>query len=128
MQLPDGAVLALGGAPLVVSGFKLTLRGGFGAEAGRRLGTVAGATLDAEHLSRHFTVNFGGELELASIQLINGASAEQSGSIHVLGAKLQNLPSCNGWTFWHVEKAGKTLVIDELRSQIRAENDSAITH
>ena len=29
---------------------------------------------------------------------------KQSGSIHVLGAKLQNLPSCNGWTFWHVEK------------------------
>ena len=30
------------------------------------------------------------------------ADDKQSGSIHVLGAKLQNLPSCNGWTFWHV--------------------------
>ena len=51
------------------------------------------------------------------------AKDKQSGSIHVLGAKLQNLPSCNGWTFWYVEKAGKMLVIDELRNQIRAENE-----
>ena len=51
------------------------------------------------------------------------AKDKQSGSIHVLGAKLQNLPSCNGWTFWHVEKAGKTLLIDELRNQIRAEDE-----
>jgi DNA modification methylase len=51
------------------------------------------------------------------------AKDKQSGSIHVLGAKLQNLPSCNGWTFWYVEKEGKMLVIDELRNQIRAENE-----
>ena len=56
------------------------------------------------------------------------AKDKQYGSIHILGAKLQNLPSCNGWTFWHVEKAGKTLVIDELRNQIRAENDSSTNH
>jgi len=56
------------------------------------------------------------------------AKDKQSGSIHVLGAKLQNLPSCNGWTFWHVEKAGKTMVIDDLRNQIRAENESSTTH
>jgi hypothetical protein len=45
-----------------------------------------------------------------------------------LGAKLQNLPSCNGWTFWHVEKAGKRVVIDDLRNQIRAENKDSTTH
>ena len=56
------------------------------------------------------------------------AKGKQSGSIHALGAKLQNLPSCNGWTFWHVEKAGKTMVIDDLRNQIRAENESSTTH
>jgi hypothetical protein len=55
------------------------------------------------------------------------ADDKQSGSIHVLGAKLQNLPSCNGWTFWHVEKAGKRVVIDDLRNQIRAENKDSIT-
>ena len=56
------------------------------------------------------------------------ADDKQSGSIHVLGAKLQNLPSCNGWTFWHVEKAGKRVVIDDLRNQIRAENKGSTTH
>ena len=56
------------------------------------------------------------------------AKDKQSGSIHVLGAKLQNLPSCNGWTFWYVEKAGKTMVIDDLRDQIRAENESKTAH
>ena len=48
---------------------------------------------------------------------------KQSGSIHVLGAKLQSLPSCNGWTFWHVERAGKPVLIDEFRSEIRATMD-----
>ena len=27
-----------------------------------------------------------------------------SGSIHKVGAALQGAPSCNGWTFWHVER------------------------
>ena len=26
------------------------------------------------------------------------------GSIHQVGAKLQNAPSCNGWTFWHIQR------------------------
>src|SRR3954465_857295 len=29
-----------------------------------------------------------------------------SGSIHKVGSALQHAPSCNGWTFWHVEEAG----------------------
>ena len=28
------------------------------------------------------------------------------GSIHKVGAALQGAPSCNGWTFWHVERDG----------------------
>jgi modification methylase len=40
----------------------------------------------------------------------------QQGSIHKVGAALQNAPSCNGWTFWHV--AGETLVpLDALRQR-----------
>ena len=40
----------------------------------------------------------------------------RSGSIHKLGAELQNAPSCNGWTFWHVEReAGVLEPIDVLR-------------
>ena len=41
----------------------------------------------------------------------------QSGSIHKVGAALQGAPSCNGWTFWHVEEEGKLLPIDALRQR-----------
>lgn len=44
------------------------------------------------------------------------------GSIHKVGAAVQNAPSCNGWTFWHFEdKSGKTQPIDILRSRVRSE-------
>ena len=43
-----------------------------------------------------------------------------SGSIHKVGAALQGLPSCNGWTFWHFEKRCHDLeVIDTLRQKLR---------
>ena len=38
-----------------------------------------------------------------------------AGSIHKVGAALQGAPSCNGWTFWHVEVDGRTQPIDALR-------------
>jgi modification methylase len=41
------------------------------------------------------------------------------GSIHKVGALAQGLPACNGWTFWHMEREGKRIVIDEFRSSIR---------
>ena len=43
------------------------------------------------------------------------------GSIHKIGALAQGLPACNGWTFWHMEQAGKLAPIDDLRSSIRAD-------
>lgn len=43
------------------------------------------------------------------------------GSIHKVGAALQDAPSCNGWTYWHYMKNGKAVPIDTLREQIRAE-------
>ncbi len=42
-------------------------------------------------------------------------SGTQTGSIHKLGAVLQQAPSCNGWTFWHVEQGGELKPIDDLR-------------
>ncbi len=42
------------------------------------------------------------------------------GSIHKIGALVQGLPACNGWTFWHVERAGQRMAIDEMRSTMRA--------
>ncbi len=47
--------------------------------------------------------------------LVSGVSGVIRGSIHQVGAALQNAPSCNGWTFWHFERAGNLLPIDTLR-------------
>ena len=44
-----------------------------------------------------------------------------SGSIHQVGAQLEGAPSCNGWTYWHFTRDGKSVPIDALRQQIRAE-------
>ena len=43
------------------------------------------------------------------------------GSIHQVGAALEGAPSCNGWTYWCYKKEGKSVSIDVLRQQIRAE-------
>ncbi len=45
------------------------------------------------------------------------------GSIHQVGAAVQGLPSCNGWTFWHVEERGRLVPIDALRAELRAATD-----
>lgn len=49
------------------------------------------------------------------------ASAGTAGSIHRLGAKVQGLDACNGWTFWHYEDGGALKPIDDLRTIIRNE-------
>lgn len=46
------------------------------------------------------------------------------GSIHKLGATLQNAPSCNGWTFWHVDGAQGRVPIDNLRQQWLLTNEA----
>ncbi|MBW4093763.1 MAG: site-specific DNA-methyltransferase [Proteobacteria bacterium] len=40
------------------------------------------------------------------------------GSIHQVGAAVQNAPSCNGWTFWHLERDGSLIAVDQLRTEI----------
>lgn len=48
------------------------------------------------------------------------ATPSVQGSIHKVGAQLQNAPSCNGWTFWHYETGkGRWQPIDSLRQAIR---------
>ena len=43
------------------------------------------------------------------------------GSIHKMGAHVQKAEACNGWTYWCFKREGKTVPIDVLRQQIRAE-------
>jgi modification methylase len=43
------------------------------------------------------------------------------GSIHKIGALVQGLPACNGWTFWRAARSGQHVLIDEMRANIRAQ-------
>jgi modification methylase len=47
------------------------------------------------------------------------------GSIHKAGALVQGLPACNGWTFWHYERAGRLQPIDALRAAFRSQMRNA---
>ena len=49
--------------------------------------------------------------------LVSGAL---TGSIHKLGALLENAPACNGWTYWRFRTDNGLKSIDALRSEIRA--------
>jgi len=41
------------------------------------------------------------------------------GSIHKIGALVQGLPACNGWTYWHLETAKGPVSIDTFRASVR---------
>lgn len=53
--------------------------------------------------------------QLTAMQGIN----KYKGSIHKVGAALQNAPSCNGWTYWHYLENGRHYPIDRLRQKLR---------
>ncbi len=46
-------------------------------------------------------------------------------SIHRMGAKVQGLDACNGWTFWHVVDGDEMTCIDDLRDIYRKEHNLA---
>ena len=59
----------------------------------------------------HAKVRVDGSLE------IDGEAA----SIHKMGAKVQGLDACNGWTFWHYPEGRKLKPIDDLRTLYRSQ-------
>ena len=48
-------------------------------------------------------------------------TGESAGSIHRMGAHVQNAPSCNGWTFWHYKSDQGLAPIDLLRRKFRTQ-------
>jgi len=46
---------------------------------------------------------------------------DATGSIHKIGAHVQGLEACNGWTYWHVKKGRRPVPIDLIRQQLRSE-------
>lgn len=50
------------------------------------------------------------------------STGETTGSIHRVGAHVQQAPACNGWTYWHYETDKRDLApIDLLRRRYRSE-------
>ena len=49
----------------------------------------------------------------------------EAASIHKMGAMVQGLDACNGWTFWHFNNGREWVPIDELRKAYRSEVLSA---
>jgi modification methylase len=47
-------------------------------------------------------------------------SGDLTGSIHKLGALLENAPACNGWTYWRFKTDQGLKSIDALRAEVRA--------
>ena len=78
-------------------------------------GMIAPGTLVMDTKRRwRATVRADGSLELDG----------QTGSIHKLGATLQNAPSCNGWTFWHIDGKDGLRAIDGVRQDWLLTNEA----
>lgn len=56
--------------------------------------------------------------------IASSRNGDYRGSIHKVGAEVQGLPACNGWTFWYYEHKGQLAPIDLLRQRIRAEQSA----
>jgi modification methylase len=51
--------------------------------------------------------------------ICKSGDTSHEGSIHRVGAAVQGLDACNGWTFWHTDAKGNRAPIDVLREKIR---------
>ena len=72
-----------------------------------------GAVLTDKKERYKATVSIDGTLKIKNL----------SGSIHQMGAKVQGLPSCNGWDFWHLKDKSKSTLLDEVRSEYRVKKN-----
>jgi len=77
-------------------------------------GLLKPGTILSDSKSRH-QAKVGADGNIIAMNQVNPLR----GSIHKVGAHLQDAPSCNGWTYWHYEEDGKQLPIDALRERIR---------
>lgn len=49
---------------------------------------------------------------------------QPAGSIHKVGAGVQGAPSCNGWTFWHIDDGKQLRMIDAVRQDWLLANEA----
>ena len=66
-------------------------------------------------------------VKIAADANIKTTEGTHRGSIHKVGAAVQNAPSCNGWTYWHYKEGNKLVPIDNLRQKLRARIEGDIS-
>jgi len=80
-----------------------------------------GALLEGGLIAPGAVLTDAGARHRATVRMDGSLQADAvTGSIHKVGAAVQGLPACNGWTFWHYDDAGKRRPIDNLRAVVRA--------
>lgn len=82
---------------------------------------VAFASLVERGLINPGTMLYSANLEHRAQVRADGSLVSDAitGSIHQVGAAVQEAPSCNGWTFWHFQTPQGPTQIDALRSIVR---------
>ena len=68
--------------------------------------------------------NIGQNIKATVLSNGNLKFKKKEGSIHKIGAYVQNKPSCNGWTYWFVRKKNKVISINDHRNFLRSEISS----
>ncbi|MCB1386393.1 MAG: site-specific DNA-methyltransferase [Nitratireductor sp.] len=81
-----------------------------------------GALVESGYLKPGAVLQDGKQRWQAIVRIDGSLEREaETASIHRMGALVQGLDACNGWTFWHVEEKGALIQIDELRKRYRSE-------
>ncbi|MFZ1813311.1 MAG: site-specific DNA-methyltransferase [Rhizobiaceae bacterium] len=81
-----------------------------------------GALIECGMLSAGATLTDSKRRWRAKVRLDGSLDHEgEAASIHRMGARLQGLDACNGWTFWHVEQGDELICIDDVRQRYRKE-------
>ena len=83
----------------------------------RELPRISFGSLVERGLVSPGTVLTNREGTVSAIVMIDGtlSCGPYRGSIHKVGASVQHAPTCNGWTFWHMQREGRCVEIDILR-------------
>ena len=89
-------------------------------EAKEKQMRVSFETLIKEEIIKAGETLYAGKTYNAAACVLSGGNLQYgktNGSIHQIGAAIQQTPSCNGWKFWYIARNNKLILIDELRNE-----------
>ena len=81
-----------------------------------------GALIESGYLKPGTVLTDGKKRWQATVRLDGSLEKDgEAASIHRMGARVQELDACNGWTFWHYKDGRQWKQIDDLRQRYRSE-------